>query len=426
MSHHVRPVGYAALVDRLNRAPQGAPDSPLLTEILQILFTEEEAELLGRVPIMPFSAATAAERWQMSETEAHKKLDILADKAMIVDVEAPDGSRVYILPPPVVGFFEFSLMRIRSDIDPKRLSELYHQYLNVEDDFMLAMLYPHDAVCSRALVNEEALSDKLSSQVLDYERASAIIKSAAHISVNTCFCRHQQSHLGQACAAPQETCLSFGLGSKALTSRGVGRVIDHVEALDILQMCRDHDLVQMADNVREQVGYMCNCCGCCCEMTQAVRKFGHLAEVWTNYIITVDSHDCTGCGKCLSHCPVQAIALTSAVDPHNAKARKLKIDEDNCMGCGVCVRHCPKGALKLEARPERVLTPLNTSHRMVLAALDSGKLGHLIFDNQLQASHRAMAALIGNILKLSPVKRVIANKQLRSRYLEALIRRAGK
>ncbi|OPZ61075.1 MAG: Ferredoxin-3 [Deltaproteobacteria bacterium ADurb.Bin510] len=426
MSHHVRPAGYAALVDRLNRAPQGAPASPLLTEILQILFTEQEAELLGRVPIMPFNVATAAERWQMSELEAQKTLDRLADKTMIVDVETPDGSRVYILPPPVVGFFEFSLMRVRTDIDQPRLSELFHQYLNVEDDFMRAMLFPHDSICSRALVNEEALPDNLASQVLDYERASAIIKSADHISVNTCFCRHQQSHLGQACDAPQETCLSFGLGSRALTGRGVGRIIDQVEALDILQKCREHDLVQMADNVREQVGYMCNCCGCCCEMTQAVRKFGQMAEVWTNFIIDVDSHQCTGCGKCLSHCPVQALTLTAAIDPHNAKARKIKIDEDNCLGCGVCVRHCARGALHLEPRPERVLTPLNTSHRMVLAALDSGKLGHLIFDNQLLASHRAMAALIGNILKFSPVKRLIANKQLRSRYLEALITRAGK
>lgn len=426
MSHHVRPVGYAALVDRLNRSPQGAPASPLLTEILQILFTEQEAELLGRVPIMPFGVKTAAERWQMSELEAQKLLDILADKTMLVDVENPDGSRVYILPPPVVGFFEFSMMRLRSDIDPRRLSELYHQYLNVEDDFILGLLMPHDSVCVRTMVNEEALSDNLSSQVLDYERASAAIKNASHISVNTCFCRHQQSHLGNACDAPTETCLSFGLGSKALSSHGVGRVIDQVEALDILQNCREHDLIQMADNVREQVGYMCNCCACCCEMTQAVRKFGHLVEVSTNYIINVDSHSCTGCGKCLTHCPVQALTLVNAVDPHNPKARKLKIDADNCLGCGVCVRHCAKAALRLEPRPERVLTPLNTSHRMVLAALDTGKLGHLIFDNQLLASHRAMAALIGNILKLSPVKRAVANKQLRSRYLEALIRRAGK
>ena len=33
----------------------------------------------------------------------------------------------------MAGFFEFALMRVRGDIDQKLLSELYHEYLNVED-----------------------------------------------------------------------------------------------------------------------------------------------------------------------------------------------------------------------------------------------------------------------------------------------------
>jgi hypothetical protein len=44
--------------------------------------------------------------------------------------------QTYVLPPPMAGFFEFSLMRIRGDIDQKTLSELFHQYLSVEDDFI--------------------------------------------------------------------------------------------------------------------------------------------------------------------------------------------------------------------------------------------------------------------------------------------------
>jgi hypothetical protein len=34
-----------------------------------------------------------------------------------------------------------------------------------------------------------------------------------------------------------------------------------------------------------------------------------------------------------------------------------------------------------------------------------------------------MAAILGAVLKLSPVKRALASEQLRSRYLEALSRR---
>jgi hypothetical protein len=55
-------------------------------------------------------------------------------------------------------------------------------------------------------------------------------------------------------------------------------------------------------------------------------------------------------------------------------------------------------------------------------AIERGKLQNLIFDNQVLWSHRAMAAVLGVILKLPPIKQVLASEQLRSRYLETLIR----
>ncbi len=48
-------------------------------------------------------------------------------------------------------------------------------------------------------------------------------------------------------------------------------------------------------------------------------------------------------------------------------------------------------------------------------------MGYLIFDNQVLASHRAMAGVLGVILRLPPLKQVLANKQVKSRYLETLI-----
>jgi len=56
-------------------------------------------------------------------------------------------------------------------------------------------------------------------------------------------------------------------------------------------------------------------------------------------------------------------------------------------------------------------------------AVERGKLQNLIFDNQAFFSHRAMAAILGAILKLPPIKQALANKQFRSRYLISLIRR---
>ncbi|MEG1791971.1 MAG: (Fe-S)-binding protein, partial [Clostridia bacterium] len=46
----------------------------------------------------------------------------------------------------------------------------------------------------------------------------------------------------------------------------------------------------------------------------------------------------------------------------------------------------------------------------------------LIFDNKALYSHRAMAAILGAILKLSPVQKLMASKQMKSIYLEKLLK----
>jgi len=59
----------------------------------------------------------------------------------------------------------------------------------------------------------------------------------------------------------------------------------------------------------------------------------------------------------------------------------------------------------------------------VVMAIERGKLQHLIFDNRVLWNHRAMAAILGVILKLPPIKQIMASKQMKSRYLEYLITR---
>ena len=54
-------------------------------------------------------------------------------------------------------------------------------------------------------------------------------------------------------------------------------------------------------------------------------------------------------------------------------------------------------------------------------AIERGMLQDLIFDNQALASHRAMAAILGTILKLPPIKQSLASQQMKSRYLESLL-----
>jgi ferredoxin len=375
------------------------------------------------LPIKPFSAKKAAGIWKVSLVEAERTLESLADRAILLDMVHGDRT-FYVLPPPMAGFFEFSLMRLRGDIDQKLLSELFYQYLNVEDDFVRALFGTGETQMGRVFVHEPTLTDENTLHVLDYERATEVIKTATARGVGLCYCRHKKSHLGQACAAPMDICMTFHASAASLIRHGYARSVDAAEGLDLLQQAWSLNLVQFGENVRNRVSFICNCCGCCCEAMIAARRFGFLQPVHTtNFIALIHSADCTGCGTCVNVCPVNAVSLVSAQDPERPKRRTVQLAQNLCLGCGVCVRNCPTGALSLATRGKRTITPVDSVHRTVLMAIERGTLQHLIFDNRVLFSHRAMAAVLGAILKLPPVGRALAREQVKSRYLEALLAR---
>jgi len=425
MAHHntIKNNNYKKLSDRYNRFPQGAVATDLLFGILKILFSEREAGLVSLLPIKPFNSKKAAAIWKIKEPEARKILNDLADKGLLLDTCTEDDI-IYSMPPPMAGFFEFSLMRYRNDIDQKSLSELYYQYMNVEEDFIKDLFITGKTQLGRVYVNEEVLSNENALHVLDYERASEVVKTATSIGVGICYCRHKMEHARKKCDAPMEICMTFNNSADSLTRHGIARKADVAEGLDLLQIARDYNLVQFGENVQEKVNFICNCCGCCCEALIAARKFGFENPVQTtSFIPFVLEENCNGCGKCISLCPVEAMTLVSSNDPEKPNRKKAKLLQDICLGCGVCIKGCERKALVLHSRKERVITPVNSVHRVVLMAIERGKLQNLLFDNNVLLSHRAMAAVLGVILKLPPLKQAMASEQFKSRYLVSLIKR---
>ncbi|MCB2146251.1 MAG: 4Fe-4S dicluster domain-containing protein [Deltaproteobacteria bacterium] len=421
MAHIGSPSAYQRLTERLNRFPQGAPPSELLTRILMVLFDRREAELVSRLPVRPFTVKRAAGIWRMSERETRTILDQLAEKALLVDVEVNQVMH-YVLAPPMAGFFEFSMMRIRHDIDQKLLAELLYQYLNQEEDFVRALFTEGQTQLGRAFVHEPALSEENALYVLDYERASEVVKGATCRGISMCYCRHKMMHLNRACAAPMDICMTFNTAAESLIRHGHARAVDVSEGLDLLAKARENNLVQFGENVRQGVNFICNCCGCCCEAMITARRFALMHPIHTTaFMPRVDETTCNGCGKCVAVCPVEAMTLVSANDPKHPKRNLARVDENRCLGCGVCLQACTKtGSLSLDHRPRRMLTPLNTAHRAVVMAVERGKLQHLLFDNHVLWHHRALAAVLGVILRLPPVARAMATDQVKSRYLEAL------
>ena len=438
MSHQNLKNTYLKLTERLNKFPQGAPPSDLLFKIFKILFDEKEASLLTLLPLRPFTAERASRAWKMKLPETRAILNSLAARGVLLDME-DGGKQVYILPPPMAGFFEFSLMRVRSDIDQKLLSELFYQYINVEEDFIKQLFVNGETQIGRMLIREPVLTSRDALHVLDYERSSHIIKTASHIGIADCYCRHKMSHVGKACRAPLNICMTFNDVASSLIKHKIVRPVDAAECLELLDKASENKLVQFGENVREKVNFICNCCKCCCEAMIAARRFGIMKPVQTtNFLARTDEEKCIGCGKCSNACPVNAIELldfgspespldnekTDALIKKNTEARaRSKVIEELCLGCGLCAAVCPKKALQMERRPQRVITPINSVHKTVMMAIERGKLQNLIFDNQALYSHRAMAAILGAILRLPPIKQALASRQLKSVYLDTLIDR---
>jgi ferredoxin len=422
MAHVTLRNSYLALSNRLNRFPQGAPPSELLFQILEVLFTKDEAALVALLPIKPFNIAAAARVWKKPVAESRRILEGLASRGMLLDMEM-QGEQIFVLPPPMAGFFEFSMMRLGNGYDQKLLAELFYQYLNVEEDFVKNLFSGGETQLGRAFVNEEALTTDQTLAVMDYERASEVIHTASHMGVGACYCRHKMQHMGKSCDAPMNICMTFSGTAQSLIKHGIARKVDVKQGMDLLDEALEHNLVQFGENVQQKVAFICNCCGCCCEAMLAAKRFAVLNPIaTTNFLPEVSTDSCNGCGKCVTACPVEAMGLVSAGDPHKPTRRKARIDESLCLGCGVCVRTCRNRGIRLRFRKTRVITPVTTAHRAVLMAIERDQLQNLIFDNQAHWNHRAMAAILGVILKLPPIKQIMASRQMKSRYLEQLMR----
>jgi NAD-dependent dihydropyrimidine dehydrogenase PreA subunit len=193
----------------------------------------------------------------------------------------------------------------------------------------------------RTIPINKSIDSKL--EVLPYEDVEELVKSQDKFLVAPCICRKEKKLLEEGCEKPEESCLVFGRGADLYNDRGIGRLIDREEALDILKKAEDAGLVLQPSNSKD-IANICCCCGCCCGVLRTVKQHPKPATIVSSpFILAAEPNTCVGCGVCVQRCQMDALSLEDD---------KVVLDFDRCIGCGVCVPTCLTDSLSLVRKPE--------------------------------------------------------------------------
>jgi formate hydrogenlyase subunit 6/NADH:ubiquinone oxidoreductase subunit I len=422
MGHLVGKDVYRELGRKIDGLTARAPWSDKLEALLRELYSEDDARLVAAMP-WGFSRIGRLEKLTgIPRQRLERQFERLCPRGLVMDVLV--GDDYYYAPSPmVIGIFEFTMMRTGAALPYDRWAQLFRDYLE-EGGFYRANFGEGQKVSvMRTVPHDGSVAAADHVEVLDYEKAAAIIDRNDRFAIGICSCRHEHEHAGgRTCKVPLETCSSFGEATVGFMVRNrLAREVSKAEMLDNLARSRELGLVLNADNVQRNVTFMCHCCGCCCNVLRGISRHGYPnAVVTSNFIAASERDRCIGCGICSRKCPIQAIRRVPDPEPRFRKFGRPVVDQDLCIGCGVCTLRCKPGAMRLHKRRQRVLHPETTFERIILQCLERGTLQNQLFDNPARLTHAFARACLGGFLRLTPVKRALMSEALRSRFLTAL------
>lgn len=411
---------YRKLGKKVDNLPMRAPWNETFYEVLKEIYTEEEADVVVKMPYGLSDFDRVAQVTNYESPKLKSLLESLSSKGLVMDIWINDAYH-YMPSPIVIGIFEFSMMRTGPDVDSKKLGHLFHEYMQGENGAFYAANAAKGEKVSiiRALPHEGTINPSEFLEVLDYEKATSIAESSEMRAIGICSCRHEKLHVGEKeCDVPLEKCSTFGYAADYLARNDLAREVSKSEMLENLAQSKEMKLVLCADNIKKNVTFICHCCSDCCNALGGISKFGYPGVVVTSSFIAKNEPDvCLGCGKCAKACPIDAIEMVPIENPQTKKKKDAVIDTSICLGCGVCALSCKNEAVTLVKREQRVLHPETTFERVILQSLERGTLQNQLFDDPQSIGQKFMRGVVGGFLRLPPVKASLMSDTLRSSFL---------
>jgi Pyruvate/2-oxoacid:ferredoxin oxidoreductase delta subunit len=332
---------YKGLMERFARGGGRYPglDIPEFYDLARELYNPEEAALAAAMPKGFVTAEQLAETLHRDADELRAALQTMAAKGLCMAVDL-GGTKSFSLPPLVPGIFEYQFLRGTKTEKDRRIAKViraYRQAVNAVQG-MPKVTFP----ATRVIPVDEKIEAK--STIHTYDQMSAYVESADPISVATCFCRHEAELIDpdDSCGAPNEVCMSFGMGARFIIEQRMGREVSKQEALEILKKSEEAGLVHCSVN-RQQLDFVCNCCADHCEILEvalAQPKPGSILN--SGFEPKLDPDACNACEECVDKCPMTALAMSEEDVP--------QLDLDRCIGCGICATVCPTDGFVLTAK----------------------------------------------------------------------------
>lgn len=348
---------YEQLQAVLDTHPARAPKTDSFMEILQILFTPDEAALAATMNFKAKSPDLIAKAAGLDEAEAQRLLDSMASKAIIHFTEK-DGKKKYGLVPTIPGLFEFPFMKGGGTPMHDRLGMLWEKY---HHEALGNAFAGNPTPLMRVVPVEQSLTPK--NRVHPYEEVKQFIMKADFIGLTNCACRVSV----KACDKPKDVCLIFDGAARFLVATGNARAISKDEGLAVLARAEQAGLVHTSNNSSERAGLICNCCSCCCTVLRGKTQLNHPhAFEPSRFEARVDAVSCTGCAICAEErCPVKAITMNDGI---------ATVDAGRCIGCGLCATACPAEAIELVERTVVPGIPATIQEMGITVAKEKGTL----------------------------------------------------